>query len=46
LDVIADHDSDLLVMGCYGRSRLREMVLGGVTRHVLSHLNIPVLVSH
>jgi nucleotide-binding universal stress UspA family protein len=46
LDVIADHDADLLVMGCYGRSRLREMVLGGVTRHVLSHLNIPVLVSH
>jgi nucleotide-binding universal stress UspA family protein len=46
LDMIADHDSDLLVMGCYGRSRLREMVLGGVTRHVLSHLNIPVLVSH
>jgi nucleotide-binding universal stress UspA family protein len=46
LEMIADHDSDLLVMGCYGRSRLREMVLGGVTRHVLSHLNIPVLVSH
>jgi nucleotide-binding universal stress UspA family protein len=46
LDVVADHDSDLLVMGCYGRSRLREMVLGGVTRHILSHLSIPVLVSH
>jgi nucleotide-binding universal stress UspA family protein len=37
---------DLLVMGCYGHSRLRQMVLGGVTRHVLSHLSLPVLISH
>jgi nucleotide-binding universal stress UspA family protein len=37
---------DLLVMGCYGHSRLRQMVLGGVTRHVLSHLALPVLISH
>lgn len=38
--------SDMLVMGCFGHSRWREMVLGGVTRHVLSHMNMPVLLSH
>lgn len=47
--LLAEHarsGSDLLVMGCYGHSRLREMVLGGVTKHVLNHLNTPVLMSH
>jgi nucleotide-binding universal stress UspA family protein len=29
------HDADLLVMGAYGHGRLRELVLGGATRHVL-----------
>jgi nucleotide-binding universal stress UspA family protein len=38
--------ADLLVMGGYGRSRLRELVLGGVTRHVLAHAQIPVLLEH
>ena len=38
--------SDMLVMGCYGHSRLREMVLGGVTRHILRHMTMPVLMSH
>ena len=38
--------SDLLVMGCYGHSRLREFVLGGASRHVLAHMNLPVLLSH
>lgn len=38
--------ADLLVMGCYGHSRMREMVIGGVTRHVLRHMTIPVLMSH
>ena len=37
---------DLLVMGCYGHSRLREFVLGGATRHVLANTTIPVLMSH
>lgn len=41
-----DYGCDLLVMGCYGHSRLREFVLGGASRHVLSHLGIPVLMSH
>ncbi|WP_170937213.1 MULTISPECIES: universal stress protein [Rhodomicrobium] len=38
--------SDLLVMGCYGHSRLREMVLGGATRQVLATMRTPVLMSH
>ena len=43
---LALHQSDMLVMGCYGHSRLREMVLGGVTKHILGHMTIPVLLSH
>jgi nucleotide-binding universal stress UspA family protein len=38
--------ADLLVMGCYGHSRLREFVLGGASEHVLRHMTIPVLMSH
>jgi nucleotide-binding universal stress UspA family protein len=43
---IADNGIDLLVMGAYGHSRLRELVLGGVTRHLLEHMTAPVLMSH
>jgi nucleotide-binding universal stress UspA family protein len=42
----AEDGADLLVMGGYGRSRLRELVLGGATRHVLHHMTLPVLLSH
>jgi nucleotide-binding universal stress UspA family protein len=42
----ADLASDLLVMGCYGHSRMRELVLGGVTRDILEHMTVPVLMSH
>ena len=38
--------ADLLVMGCYGHSRLREMVFGGVTRDILANVKIPALMSH
>ena len=41
-----DFDADLLVMGCYGHTRLREFILGGASRHVLSHMSLPVLMSH
>ena len=41
-----DVQADMLVMGCYGHSRLREMALGGVTRHLLREMTIPVLFSH
>jgi nucleotide-binding universal stress UspA family protein len=37
---------DLLVCGAYGHARWREIVLGGVTRHLLDHMTIPVLMSH
>lgn len=38
--------ADLLVMGGYGHTRLRELVLGGVTRAVLGAMTLPVLMSH
>jgi nucleotide-binding universal stress UspA family protein len=37
---------DLLVMGGYGRTRLSELVLGGVTRHALAAAEVPLLISH
>jgi nucleotide-binding universal stress UspA family protein len=42
----ADLGADLLVMGAYGHSRLREFVFGGVTREILRHMTLPVLMSH
>ena len=41
-----DHGCDLLVMGAYGHSRWRELVLGGVTQHMLENMTMPVLMSH
>lgn len=41
-----DADADMLVMGAYSHSRLRELIFGGVTRHVLQSSEIPVLVVH
>lgn len=46
LNHVADTGADLIVMGAYGHSRFREMVLGGVTRHMLEHMTVPVLMSH
>jgi nucleotide-binding universal stress UspA family protein len=42
----ADSGADLMVMGGYGHSRLREFVLGGVTRSILHSMTVPVLMSH
>jgi nucleotide-binding universal stress UspA family protein len=42
----ADHDADLIVMGIYGHSRLREIVLGGASRTLLSGMVVPVLMAH
>jgi len=42
----ADYGSDLIVMGAYGHSRMRELVLGGVTRSILQQMTVPVLMSH
>jgi nucleotide-binding universal stress UspA family protein len=46
LSYAADHDIDLIVMGAYGHTRLREVVLGGATRTLLRHMTVPVLMSH
>jgi len=42
----ADLGVDLIVMGAYGHSRLRELVLGGATRTMLASMTVPVLMSH
>ena len=42
----ADSAADLMVMGGYGHSRLREFVLGGVTRSIFQSMTLPVLLSH
>jgi nucleotide-binding universal stress UspA family protein len=42
----ADEAADLIVMGAYGHSRLRELVLGGVSRTMLGQMTVPVLMAH
>jgi nucleotide-binding universal stress UspA family protein len=46
LSFASDGSRDLLVMGAYAHSRIRELVLGGVTRAVLAHMTLPVLMAH
>ena len=46
LSMAADVSADLLVMGCYGHSRARELVLGGATRSILASMTLPVLMAH
>ena len=46
LSYAADSSADMIVMGGYGHSRLREFVLGGVTRGLLESMTVPVLMSH
>jgi nucleotide-binding universal stress UspA family protein len=46
LSQAADSATDLIVMGGYGHSRLREFVLGGATRGMLGAMTVPVLMSH
>lgn len=41
----ADFNADLIVMGAYGHGRMRELVLGGVTRTLLNSMTVPVLFS-
>jgi len=42
----ADLGADLLVIGAYGHSRMRELLLGGATRSILQSMTVPVLMSH
>ena len=46
LSLAADESLNLLVMGGYGHSRLKETVLGGVTRDMLHSMTVPTLMSH
>jgi len=46
LSRLADLGADLLVMGAYGHSRLREYAFGGATLHILRHMTVPVFMSH
>ncbi len=46
LNKAADLQADLMVMGCYGHSRLREMLLGGVSRTIFQTMTVPVLFAH
>lgn len=46
LSRLADASADLLVMGAYGHSRMREFVFGGATRHIARHMTAPTLFSH
>jgi nucleotide-binding universal stress UspA family protein len=42
----AELDCDLIVKGAYTQSRLRQMIFGGTTRHILTNANLPVLMAH
>jgi len=42
----SDLGADLIVMGGYGHTRFRELLLGGVTRDILAHMTVPVLMAH
>ena len=46
LSQAADSSADVIVMGAYGHSRLREFILGGVTRGMLSAMTVPALMLH
>jgi nucleotide-binding universal stress UspA family protein len=45
LQAARDFGADLLTMGAYSHSRLRQLILGGVTRHVLEHSDLPVMMN-
>ena len=46
LNAVSGANADLLVMGGYGHSRLREVIFGGFTRHVMNGASLPVLMAH
>jgi len=46
LNRVSDVGADMLVMGAYGHSRLREFIFGGATRKILDQMTVPVLMSH
>ncbi|MGI9414967.1 MAG: universal stress protein [Hyphomicrobiales bacterium] len=46
LDAARDAGADLLVMGAFGQNRRRELVLGGVTQHIIDTADLPILMAH
>ncbi|MHA7774353.1 universal stress protein [Roseibium sp. M-1] len=46
LNYVSDHSNDLVVMGGYGHSRMREFLFGGATREILEAMTVPVLMAH
>lgn len=46
LKLAKDDKIDLIVMGAFGRSRFKEWILGGATRHVLENMTVPVFMAH
>jgi nucleotide-binding universal stress UspA family protein len=42
---VLDTGADIIVMGCYGHSRFREMIMGGVSREMLKDTSVPLLLS-
>ena len=46
LSYAADVSAEMIVMGGYGHSRLREFVLGGATKDILNSMTVPILMSH
>lgn len=46
LEAARKDSSDLIVMGAWGHSRITELVLGGTTRHLFQHSDLPLLVAH
>ena len=46
LNYISDESVDLVIMGGYGHSRMRELILGGVTKGMLDSMTVPILMAH
>ena len=46
LNYCAENDPDVLVMGALGHARLRTDLFGSLTRHILRHMNVPILMAH
>lgn len=46
LNAAADHSADLIVMGAYGHSKLREWAMGGTTASILKSMTVPIMFSH
>lgn len=46
LNSATDHGSDLIIMGAYGHSRMRQWIMGGASRTLFSSMTVPVLLAH